>query len=141
MARLIGEITTAAGYEVTMGTVNEPDEALVEYPACEITYANETPDDSKINALYGYATTEYQIKIKSKLLTVENVPVWAIDAEYDKALGALKEKFGENNGALALSYNPVITYNGFEKENYKSGDVFVPGALISRWLVRYQNSE
>ena len=141
IARVIKSITTTAGYEVTFGSVNEADEALIKYPSCEITYTTEQPDTSEVNNLYGYAITEFQIKVRSKLNTVETAPIWAIDAEYDKAIGALKKIFGGDNGALALEYNPVIMYAGFEKENYKNGDVFVPGAVITRWMVKYQYSE
>lgn len=134
-------ITTAAGYEITMGSVNEPDEARVTYPMAEITYIAESPDSSKINDLYGFAETEFRIRIKSKLLTVESSPVWAVDAEHDKVVAAMKKCFGINNGALALAYNAVISYQGWEKEVHESGDVFVPGAVITRWNVRYQYTE
>lgn len=134
-------ITTTAGYEITMGSVNEPDEARVVYPMAEITYIAESPDASKINNVYGFADAEFRIRIRSKLLTVENSPVWAVDAEHDKVVAAMRKCFGINNGALALSYNPVISYSGWEKEVHPSGDIFVPGAVITRWNVRYQYAE
>ncbi len=141
MKHLLEDISVANGYEIDMGSVNENDQALIKYPSAEITYMEETPDSSTLNAIYGHAIAKFLIKIKAELLSVEQQPVWAIDEFYDQVIAAMKKKFGENEGELALTYTPLITYDGFTKEVAPSGDVFVPGAVITRWNVRYQYAE
>ena len=141
MKQMLEDISVANGFEIDMGTVNENDQALIKYPSAEITYTDEDPDTSTLNAIYGHALARFRIKIKAELLSVEQQPVWAIDEFYDQVIAAMKKKFGENEGALALTYTPLITYDGFAKEVAPSGDVFIPGAVITRWNVRYQYAE
>ena len=141
MKTMLESISVANGFEIDMGSVNENDQALIRYPSAEITYSEENPDVSVLNALYGHALARFVIKIKAELLAVEQQPVWAIDEFYDETIGAMKKKFGENEGALALTYTPLIAYDGFTKEIAASGDVFVPGAVLTRWNVRYQYAE
>ena len=141
MKHLLEDISVANGYEIDMGSVNENDQALIKYPSAEITYLEENPDTSTLNAIYGHAIAKFAIKIKAELLSVEQQPVWAIDEFYDQVIAAMKKKFGENEGELALTYTPLIAYDGFSKEVAPSGDVFVPGAVITRWNVRYQYAE
>jgi len=141
MKHLLEDISVANGYEIDMGSVNENDQALIKYPSAEITYMEESPDTSTLNALYGHAVAKFAIKVKAELLSVEQQPVWAIDEEYDKIIAAIKKKFGADAGSLALTYNPLISYDGFSKEVAPSGDVFVPGAVITRWNVCYQYTE
>lgn len=141
MKHLLEDISVANGFEIDMGSVNENDQALIRYPSAEITYLEEEPDQSTLNALYGHAVAKFAIRIKAELLAVEQQPVWAIDEIYDQVIAAMKKKFGEDAGALALTYNPLISYDGFTKEVSPTGDVFVPGAVITRWNVRYQYTE
>lgn len=139
IAELIDDITIANGFTYDFGSINEPDMAHMRYPSADITYASEQVINDLVLAQYGFADAEFQIKIRSKLLTTEGAPLHAIDAEHDKIMHDIKHVFGVNRGALSLTGNPVITYKSFEKENAKAGDVFIPSALIIKWNVRYQN--
>jgi len=81
IADMLAEITVAAGYECDIGTINEPDEALVCYPSVVVTYKTEQRDTSIANGIYGHAIASIEIKAVSHLETVEDVPTLAIDAE------------------------------------------------------------
>lgn len=133
-------ITKTNGYSYDWGSVNQPDQALVTYPCADITYSEEKPDTS-IPAAYGYDECTFKVKIKCALSTTTDVPIHAIDAEYDKIMSDVKKVFRANYGYLALSKNAVIAYQGFTKDISKSGDVFVPGDVIATFTVKYQSTE
>jgi hypothetical protein len=133
-------ITVAHGYGVTFGSVNQPDMALMTYPSADITYTSENIVGDDAMAQYGFCDVEFQIKLRVKHSDAEEIPQHEIDADMDTLLDAVKTKFGINSGALAITNKTTyIVYKGFEKEFAKSGDVFIPGVLITKWNVRYQN--
>jgi hypothetical protein len=133
-------ITTTNGYSANIGSINVEDEALQTYPSVDITYDSEEAAPSP-HDIYSYADVEFQIVIRAKCAANVAQPKKSVDEQLDNTLADLKKLFYVTLGnTLALTYNPVITYKGFTKEKYKSGDAFVAGAITSKWNVRYQNN-
>jgi hypothetical protein len=133
-------ITVANGYSTAIGSINVEDEGLQTYPSLDINYDNEDAAPSP-HDIYSYADVEFQILIRAKCAANVAQPKKSVDAKLDDTLADLKRLFYVLLGnTLPLTYNPVITYKGFTKEKYKSGDAFVAGAITSKWNVRYQNN-
>jgi len=92
-------------------------------------------------AAYGYADAEYQIKIKAQASITADVPLHALDEIYDDIIYSVKKKITVSNGMLPLSGNAYVQYDGFEKGNYKSGDIFTPSFITIKLKVKYQFEE
>jgi hypothetical protein len=143
MAVLTDNITEIARLIRTIpsfGTINESDMALMSYPSADITYVRGdiVGDDSL--AQFGFEDVEIRIKLRVELNEAESNPQHEIDAAMDTVLDSVKTVLLANEGGFKLSNRTsYIAYRGFEKEMSKSGDVFVPGILITKWNLRYQN--
>jgi len=136
MKTLIEGMTTTS-YNYNWGTVNNPDMARQTFPSAEIMMTMETNvDDPGGGWAQAYSNeAEFQIKVIPELSAEAEVPVYAINIEYNKALDDLKKLFGINynlNGNCCS-----IMYRSAERINSTAGDNFRPGYLDTRWLVRY----
>ena len=136
MKTLIEGMTTA-NYNYTWGTVNNPDMAHQTFPSAEIMLVREdNVDNTGGTWAQAYSNeAEFQIKVIPELSSEEEIPVYAINIEYNKALDDLKKVFGINYN---LNGNCLtIMYRSAERINSSAGDVFRPGHLDTRWLIRY----
>jgi len=143
MARLteIGnQIATLLATIPDIGSINAPNVSQMTMPAVNVTYRRE----SSVNDLlshYGYADCEFVLTLRCALSAVVDYPPDAIDAEYDTWLNNIRDTIESRNGDLGLSYNPVITYTGFERIPEGHGDAFTPGKMEIYYTVRYQYNE
>lgn len=129
---------TDSTYNYTWGTVNDPDMAKQTLPSAEIMLVFETNvDDAGGTWAQAYSNeAEFQIKVITETSEENEIPVYAINPEYNKALDDLKRLFGNNynlNGNCCS-----IMYRSAERVNSTAGDIYRPGYLDTRWFVRYQ---
>jgi len=139
MYDLIGSMNLGP-YHFDWGTVNQQDMAKMVFPAALIYLENETSLDEPDGAWGGAYFNEvtYRIEVRAKLDVEYENPVFEINGQFNKALDDLKKLFGANwslDGAT-----DTIMYRGSERLEERSGDIFVPGKLITRWLCRYETS-
>lgn len=144
----IGQITTAAGYGVTWGSVNQPDQALVTYPSAMIIYGGEQPIQAlglAPGATGVFRNVEFKIIIRVALSSTAAVPIYSIDAQLDTALRALSKRMAKFIDGSApgtyLGVDAFIEFAGAEREISRSGDVYIPSDLITRWNVKYMDRD
>jgi hypothetical protein len=149
IAGLLQGITVANGYSFNMGTVNQPDLALVSYPAADISYSDDRPETSTM-AAYGFDVCNFAIKItpfNPNSNAVSNpgagqpTPVHAIDQFIDQVIAAIKYRVRFQQGNLPLSGNAYMIYKGFKKTIEKAGDIFKPTSVVFNLEVHYQSTE
>ena len=142
LAALLKSITVDNGFGYDFGSVNgttAADQAKTLYPSAEITYAQEDAI-SEASALFGFATAQFEIRIRGALSESPDAPFYDIDAELDTVLRDVKQILLRSStpNTLPLSIETVIAYQGFAKETAANGDMFRPKSLLTRWSVRYQ---
>lgn len=138
MATAIAGMTEGAyNYNWYSQSVNQPDMAKVVFPMAEIMIVDEENQDEEdgpwSDAYMQHAT--YEIKVRARLDAETDVPNWEINAKLNDALDDLKKLFGTNYSVSG--YCDLIMYRGMTRELERSGDIFVPKSMTTRWLVKY----
>lgn len=137
MADLIEGIN-AEPYNFVWGPSNTLDMAKASYPSASIFLESENNVDDVAGtwsqAYFNEPT--YRIEVKARLDAEYGDPVREIRALLYKALDDLKMLFGKN-WSLEGACNTIL-YRGCEIIEEKSGDIFIPSKLITRWLVTYE---
>lgn len=148
LATAIGQITTIAGYGVTWGSVNQPDQALQTYPSAVISYKSETNTEASAIApgsIYVQTEAQFEVLIRVALTSTASVPNYTVDAALDTALSALKRRFRKffdgSAPGTSIGVDSYMEYTGYERVVEKSGDVFQPGDVQTRWTVKYMDRD
>jgi len=135
---LINGMTIAGGFNFDWGKSNQMDLARVDkFPAAVILVSgeeNDDPEGASHSQAYSNRLT-FQITVRNKLTAVDTDPNFRIDTEHNKSLVDLKELFGRNPH-LSDTANSIL-YQGMIRETKLNGDVFIPGNMITTWMVRY----
>ena len=137
MASAIEGLRKANGYYYDWGTVNNTDEAQQTFPSAEIAIVEEVCLDEAGGAWSGAYLQELtvDIKIRTELMNEESQPIYAINAELNKAVEDLKKLFGIN---YTISENcETIMYKGMHRVNDLNNDIFRPTYVIVRFMIRY----
>lgn len=137
MAELI-ESTRLGDYWFDWGPCNQHDMAKMKFPTALIYLGQEDSLDETDGA-WGQAYFNdviFRIEVYADLDREYESPVFEINKEFNKALDDLKRLFGTEWGLKGAA--DTIMYVGSEREETKNGDIFVPGKLITRWRVRYE---
>lgn len=138
MASKIGTISKSDGYFCNWGSINEPDIAKQEFPSAEITFDNEDCLDETDSAWSNAYNQEahFIIRVRAALANEETTPFYKINEELNKALEDLKRCFGIHYTASENACE-IIMYQGAQRINDNSNDIFRPAYLDTRWLVKY----
>ncbi len=134
----IAAISKSDGYFTNWGSVNEPDVAKQEFPSAEILFDNEDCLDETNGAWSGAYNQEanFIIRIRASLANEEQIPLYEINKELNKALEDLKRCFGINYTASEDACENVM-YQGAQRITDNSNDIFRPAYIDTRWLVKY----
>jgi len=79
---------------------------------------------------------DFLIIVRSQLASVVDIPNYSVNADHNKALDDLKKLFGTNYHITNTCDR--IMYKSSEREIKKNGDIFVPGDMLTRWVVYYR---
>jgi len=125
-------------YNYRWSTVNEQDMAKTTFPQALIYQDVENNLDERSGTWGGAYFNEvlFRIEVRPELDKEYSNPVFQINREFNKALDDLKQLFGRNWNLVGAS--DTIMYTGSERVYELNGDIFVPGKLITRWLVKYE---
>ena len=130
----------AEPYNYRWGTVNERDMAKQAWPSAiiylEVEDNVDETEGSWMDAYYNEVT--FRLEIRARLNDEYSNPVVEIRKDLYKALDDLKMLFGINWNIGGVC--DTIMYRGSEIEEEPAGDIFLPSKLITRWLVRYEQS-
>jgi len=124
-------------YNFDWGTVNQPDLAKVTFPSALVVLEEEINMDEAGGAWSnGYLNQAiYIITVRAKLNEEKHIPIFEIDAELNKALDDLKKLFGSNYSVDGSCDR--IMYRGMRRNLERTGDLFVPKSMETRWNVEY----
>ncbi|MBD3387592.1 MAG: hypothetical protein GF414_01500 [Candidatus Altiarchaeales archaeon] len=125
-------------YNYTWGTVNEPDEMKMKFPAAEIRILTEDSLDDEDGAWSQAYMNEctYEITVRARLKRETNTPEFEIDAILNGCLDDLKKLFGDNYN-LGNSTCAMIMYRGMRRERSDAGDILRPKYMVTTWRVTY----
>ena len=125
-------------YNFRWNTVNEQDMAKSTFPQALIYLENESNLDER-DGTWGQAyfnECTFRIEVRPELDKEYTNPVSQINREFNLALDDFKQLFGRNWNLVGAS--DTIMYTGSTREYEVSNDIFIPGKLITTWLVRYE---
>lgn len=125
-------------YNYNWYTVNQPDLAKVTFPCATIKLDPQERNLDETNAAHAgcyYNEDLFIITVTGKLDTETDLPTFEINKIHNKALDDLKKIFGINNSIDDTA--DVILYRSAIRNIKRNGDIFVPGELITNWIVRY----
>lgn len=125
-------------YNFDWGSVNQPDMAKQDFPSALITIEEEENLDEEDGAWAGayMNATMFLIVVRARLQEEHNIPMYEINKELNLALDDLKKLFGVNY-SVAVGACDMIMYRGMSREIERSGDLFVPKRMLTRWRVTY----
>jgi len=138
MKTAIDGMTVAGGYNYAWNNVHQPDLAFATYPNSVIMVEAERCVDESDGAAAQLYTNEvdFLIIVRSQLSGVVDIPNYSVNADHNKALDDLKKLFGTNYHITNTCDR--IMYKSSEREIKKNGDIFVPGDMLTRWVVYYR---
>lgn len=134
----ISGLTVAGGYNYNWGTVQERDVNKMQFPAAVVHLPDDEQnldDPNGVHALSYYNRLPVHIQIYDELATQTEYPEDEIRLKYFTCLDDLKKVFGTD---FFLNGNcEKIMYRGARFVKARSGDLFTPATLMSRWDVYY----
>jgi hypothetical protein len=125
-------------YNYQWGTSNQRDMAKASFPSANIYLESETNVDENNGTWAQSYMNEltYRIEVKAQLSGEFTNPIQEIHKNLFKCLDDLKRLFG--NKWNMESTCDTIMYKSMEIIEERSGDIFIPSKMITRWLVRYE---
>ena len=125
-------------YNFDWGTVNEPDMAKQDFPSALITVEEEenVDEESGASALDYLNVVRFLVVVRARLQEEHNIPLYEINKELNLALDDLKKLFGITH-SVAVGACDQVMYEGMTREIERSGDLFIPKRMITRWRVDY----
>lgn len=139
---LIEGMTIAGGYNYDWGTINNIDETKQDVYPTAIVQLFQIQNIDEASGASGTISNRatFEIIIKARLTSEENIPLIAIHEEEQKAFEDLLRLFG-NNYSLCVDGSPACHYIKFdevlERERHETGNMFRPSDFITRWEIFY----
>lgn len=134
----ISGLTVAGGYSSDWGTVNEYDFNKMTFPAAVVTLPDEESNQDEAFGVHAQAYTNVvpiYIQIYDALATQETYPEDEIKLAYWQDLDDLKKIFGTD--FFLGGHADRIMYRTAKFIKSRSGDIFTPATMMTRWDVYY----
>ena len=127
-------------YNYQWGKSNERDMAKAVFPCANIYIENENCLDEQNGAWAQQYTNEvlYRIEIRAQLSGEYTNPVQEINKLLYRCLDDLKMLFGSKWNLDGTC--DTIMYRGMEIIEEKSGDIYIPSRMVTRWRILYEQS-
>lgn len=138
VSTLIDAMSIATGSTYDWVTPNQPDDTLTSYPRAMVFFDSEECNDrdrGTSNNVYA-SVASMRIVVDVAIPSETPVPQMAAYPYCHDAVDDLLRLFGKNPSLLSGGSLPV-KYDGFEIEDYASGDYFVVKRITTNWLVPY----
>jgi hypothetical protein len=129
-------MTITGGYNFDWKTVNQPDEALGDFPRAVIA----SPQENCIDEMIGQDTQSYANNVLF-LVQVKGSQAWNSNANFmirsnlRLALDDLKRLFGQDTSINGTC--EVVMYRGSQVININQNDIQRPSHMNTSWTVRY----
>jgi hypothetical protein len=134
---LIPVMTTTNGYNYNWITVNQRNLALGAFPRAEIY----NPAEDCMDTVSGIGSLDYtnagtwEIRVKHKLTTSVDNPLFDIQDLEDAMIDDLKMLFGKNQSVSGTMDS--FLYKGFKRDAEKAIDQFTPRPIKTFWRSVY----